>query len=210
MPNSHGKSIRNVNASLDSLSFDTTGYRYEGDTDGLRTWLTPEGDAIWLSFLPEPPDLPIQPQSCAELREFYRGRVCNEQVRMVEFGLRRVADITCIWTVLKTPQKPHGMLYMGFLTIPFAEFSFVITMLCKEYPITGAREAAWLLVASHEGRITFRDDGEPVGDSSPDDECYDKDFPKHPVSRLRRGLARIIATLQIQDRTKNEKRFELP
>ncbi len=38
---------------------------------------------------------------------------------MFEFSLPRLADTTCIWTALKMQRKPHGMIYMGSLLIPF-------------------------------------------------------------------------------------------
>ena len=123
---------RKPNASLHSVSFDTTRYRYEGEEDGHRTWFTPDGDGIGVFFFPEPPNLPGQARTSMELQEFYRGRVCNDQVKMVEFRLLSAADITCIRMVLKIPRQPHGITYLGSLTIPFAEFSFVIKMQCDK------------------------------------------------------------------------------
>ena len=201
---------RKPSASLDSVSFDTNGYRYDGETDGHRTWFTPDGDGIGLFFFPEAPGLPAQAQTSAELQAFYRGRVCNEQVNMVEFRLVTITGITCIWMVLKIPRQPHGMTYIGSLTIPFAEFSFVIKMQCEEHGITGVREAALFLIAQQQGTVQIAADGKLGGDWNPDDERYDTKFPDHPVSRLRRGFARIMATLRVQEAAKNARRFQLP
>ena len=57
--------------------------------------------AAWAG--PKPPDLPSEARTSSELQEFYRGRVCNDQVRIVEFRLPTVADTTCIWMILKIP-----------------------------------------------------------------------------------------------------------
>jgi|GEM_PF-2001091 hypothetical protein len=201
---------RKSKASLDSIRFDASRHRYAGEGDGQRTWFTPEGDGIGLFFFPEPPDLPAQARTAAELQEFYRGRICNEQVRMVEFRLPQVADLTGIWMVLKIPSKPHGMTYIGSLTLPFAAFSFVIKMQCEEHGITGVREAALFLKAGHQGKPIVDADGKFTEEWNPDDECHDAGFPDHPVSRLRREFAHIRATLHIEENTRHEKRFALP
>jgi len=39
---------------------------------------------------------------------------------------------SAFWMVLKIPRQPHGITYLGSLTIPFAEFSFVIKMQCDK------------------------------------------------------------------------------
>jgi hypothetical protein len=201
---------RKPNASLDSVGFDSARHRFGGEANGQRTWFTPDGDGIGLFFFPKRPDLPVHAKTISELQEFYRGRVCNEQVKMVEFRLSPVIDITCIWMVLKIPRKPHGMTYLGSLTIPFAEFSFVIKMQCEERGITGVRETALLIKAQEEGSVALAADGKLTGNWNPDDSRYDDKFPDHRVSRLRREFALIIATLQLREGTKNEKRFELP
>src|SRR4029434_6511308 len=201
---------RKPKASLDSVSFDVTRYRFGGDDDGQRVWFTPDGDGIGLFFFPKRPDLPTQARTSLELEEFYRGRVCNDAVKMVEFRLSPVLGINSIWMILKTPQEFHGMTYLGSLTVPFADFSFVIKMLCEEQGITGIREATLMLKAQQEGTVTIADDGKVSGDWCPDNERYDTMFPDHPISRLRREFASVMATLQIEKTTRNEKPFELP
>jgi hypothetical protein len=201
---------RKSNASLNSVSFDTTQYQCTGETGDHRTWFTPGGDGVGLFFFPEPPPFCGQMGTIAELQKFYLGRVCNDQVRMVEFRLLTVADTTCIWMILKISRKPHGMTYIGSLTIPFAEFSYVLKMQCEERGITGVRETALLLKAQQEGTVTRAADGKLTGEWNPDDERYDATFPDHPVSRLRRDFIPIMRTLQIQEGIKNERRLELP
>lgn len=201
---------RKTKASLDSVSFDTTRYQFEGEVDGQRTWFTPEGDGIGLFFFPMPPDLPPGAQSSSELREFYRGLVCKDEVQMIEFRLLPVAGVSSIWMVLKIPAKPHGMTYLGSLTIPFAGFSFVVKMQCEEQGVTGLRETALFLKGQKEGSVTLGADGKFAGDWSPDDPRFDDMFPDHPLSRLRREFGHIVASLQIQEATKKERPFPLP
>jgi hypothetical protein len=198
------------NASLDSLKFETVGYEFQGEADNRRTWFTPDGDGVGLFLFLKPPDLPTDAQTSAELQEFYRGRIGNDQVKIVEFRLQSVAGVNCVWMLLKIPRQPHGMDYLGALTNPFAEFSFVIKMQCEERGITGVREAALFLRSQQDGSVTLTPGGQLAGDWNPDDERHDSMFPDHPVSRLRRNFGRIIETLQIHEATKTEPRFELP
>ena len=101
-------------------------------------------------------------------------------------------------------------MYIGSLTIPFRDFSFVIKIQCQEQGVTGMREA--LLVAEALRNGTGRiEDGRfvPVG-WSVDDEQFDDKVPQHPLSRARRELRHIASTVQIEPRVKGDARFELP
>jgi len=196
--------------SLDAVSFDVSKYRYEREKDNERFWFTSSGDGISITFCPGPPSLPTTVNTIVELQQFYVGRVCNEQVRMAEFRISPVADVNSIWMILKLSRQPHGMDYIGSLTIPFADFSFVIKMQCDELGITGIRETALMLKARLEGKVAIGADGKLSGDWNPDAAVHDDKFPDHPISRLRREFAQIISSLKISDVTKRQKRFELP
>jgi hypothetical protein len=196
--------------SFDSIAFDTKRYRYQGEQDDHRVWFTPDGDGIGLYFFPKQPDLPVGASSAAEVQESYRAKLPDGNAKIIEFQLPSIDEVKCIWMILKILRKPHGATYLGSLTIPFAEFSFVIKMQCEERGITGIREAALLILAQKEGTVTISADGKLAGDWNPDDERYDTKFPEHPLSRLRREFAQIKSTLQINQATKDRRRFALP
>lgn len=200
---------RRPNASLDSVSFEVSRYTFGGEDGDQRVWFTPDGDGLGVFFFPKPPNIP-HVRTTSELEQFYRSSVCNEEVKMVEFRLMQVLDVTSVWIVVKTPQEPSGMSYLGSVTIPFAEFSFVIKMQCEEHGITGVREASLMLKAQQDKTVAVDDDGRISGDWQPDDVRYDEMFPTHPISRLRRELTSIIATVRIEEVTRNEKRLDLP
>jgi hypothetical protein len=200
---------RRSKASLDSLQFDTSRYHYFGEENGQRTWGTPDGVSIGLHFFDLPPNLPKHTRTSAELQEFYQKQIGNNGVAIVEFRIRPMADVPCIWMILRIPRESHGMIYIGSITVPFAEFSFVIKGQCEEQGITGIRETALLLTAQKEGKITLGENG-IVGEWNPDDECYDEQFPQHPVSLLRAEFRDIASTLKIQEAIKRERRFALP
>ncbi len=210
MPLFSRKPCGNPHASIESVSFDTTRYRFNGEANGQRIWYTPDGDGMGLSFFPVPPNLPRQAKTTAELQGFYRRSIGNQQVKVVEFRLLEVANVASIWMVLGIPQLSGAVIYVGSLTIPFAEFSFVIKMQCEERGTTGVREAILLDKALRTGAVTVDAGGKLKGDLNSDDARHDNQVPNHPLSRLRREFALIIASLQIQEATQREKRFELP
>jgi hypothetical protein len=197
-------------ASLDSIHFDTARYESLGNDEGQRVWLTPQGDAISLNFFAKPPDILPDAKSEADLQEYYRSSVCNEQIRMVEFRLARTAGMPCLWMILKIRQQPTGMTYLGSLTIPFADFSFVLKMQCAERGITGMRDTALFIKAQQAGQVTITDDGKVVGDWNADDAAYDALFPDHPLSRLRHEFPRIMESLVIDETVKGQNPFGLP
>jgi hypothetical protein len=144
MPIFSRKSSGKPQASIESISFDTARYRFKGNANGQRIWFTPDGDGVGILFFQVPPNLPRQTKTTADLQDFYRKSIGNEQVKMVEFRLLEVANVACIWMVLGIPQPSRAVTYVGTLTIPFAEFSFFIKMQCEERGTTGVREAILL------------------------------------------------------------------
>ena len=60
-----------------------------------------------------------------------------------------------VWLIVKAPQKPHGMTYIGSLTFPFRNFSFVLKAVCVEHGTPGMREAVVLerFLAERDERV---------------------------------------------------------
>jgi hypothetical protein len=198
------------NASLQSIAFDTTRYRAEGESADKRVWFTPDGDGVGLYFFNKPPDIPARLPSAAALRQLYENALREGPMQMAEFRVETLDGVACIWMVLKTLQQPHGMTYLGSITIPFADFSFVLKMQCTERGVTGMREAALVLKGQMDGSVTIAEDGKFAGDWNPDDARHDVLFPHHPVSRLRREFTHIKQSLRIDEHTKREIPFPLP
>jgi hypothetical protein len=196
---------RGPRASLDCITFDEKRYRLRGHIGGCRAWSTPDGGGFGIYFFPKPPDLPLRVNSAAELHHFHSKRVPSGQIGIVEVELVHVDGVLSVWTIFKLPQKPHGITYLGSITIPFSEFSFVVKMQCEERGVTGVRETALLMKAQADGTITVGQKGEIIGNWNPDDKSYDSQFPDHPLSRLRRELKLLLPSLRINGQTKKEK-----
>src|SRR6185436_4309139 len=126
--------------SLDSVAFDTTGYELQADRDGVRVWWTPQGDGLGLFYYPIPPDIGASLDSIGDLRQFYRRRARSAGLGVLEIELIRVGEYEAVRTLFKMPQQPAGRTYVGSLTFPFRDFSFVLKVQAQEVGITGIRD----------------------------------------------------------------------
>jgi hypothetical protein len=195
--------------SLDSVTFDAALYAFQGDDDGARIWFLPEGGGVGLYFFPCKPDLPAA-ASTESLREFYAAQM-GEQLQAVECRVVSLDGVRGIWLIAKgLDEQTGGAVYLGSLTIPFRDFSFVIKIQCEEQGVTGTREALLVEEALRNG--TGRIEGDrfvPVGWSF-EEEQFDERLPEHPLSRVRRELRHIASSVRIASTVKEEARLELP
>lgn len=202
---------QNNRPTIDSLTFDTSAWKYHAEKQPgkMRLWETPEHDAVVLHFFGIPPDLP-RGASAAELSAFYAKGLDGSSAKIVECTLGTVADCPAIQLLVKVPQKPSGMMYQMGVTLPFRDFSFVVKIQCQEHGITGTREAilfAERLKAGEKPNVTG---GPFLPNWNPDSPEYDKRFPDHPVSRLRRLLAAIKGTAKMDATVRTLPAFDLP
>jgi hypothetical protein len=195
-------------ASLDSVTFDVSRYAFQGDRDGGRVWFLSEGGGVGLYFFPMKPDLPSR-ASGEDLKNFYAAQA-GGKLQVVECRVLPLDGVSGIWLIAKGMNEPGGpAVYLGSLTIPFRDFSFVIKVQCSEQGVTGTREA--LLIAEALRNGTGRVEGDrfvPSGWSF-DDEQFDDRLPKHPLSRVRRELRQIASSIRIEPKLKEQPRFEL-
>jgi hypothetical protein len=197
-------------ASPDSVTFDASRYQFQGDRDGARVWYLPEGGGVGLYFFPRRPDLPAGAASIKQLRDSYTAQMAGK-LQLVECRVLPLDGVRSIWLLAKGRAEPSGgAVYLGSLTIPFQDFSFVVKIQCAEQGVTGTREA--LLVNEGLRKGTGHIEGDrfvPEGWSF-DDEEFDNRLPRHPLSRVRKELRCIASTLRIDPKVRDEARFELP
>jgi hypothetical protein len=197
-------------ASPDSVKFDASRYQFQGDRNGARVWFLQEGGGVGLYFFSCKPDLPMRAASVVQLRDSYTTRM-DGKVHVVECRVLPLDGVPSIWLITKgQDEKSRAAVYLGSLTIPFRDFSFVIKIQCQEQGATGMREA--LLVDEALKNGTGRVEGSRFVLSGPsfDDEQFDDRFPQHPLSRVRRELRHIASSVHIEQKVRNEPRFELP
>lgn len=175
-----------------------------------RVWETPEHDTVALYFFDIQPNIP----DCATveaLSAFYVSGVESAGGRMVECRLQEAAQRPAIRVLIKTPQQPRGWIYVGTLTLPFRDFSYVVKVQCPEVGMTGVREAVLADRRMAAGEMpSVGGPGPPFPGWNPDAPEHDADFPTHPVARTRRLLDHVARSVVLDETVGQLPRFGLP
>ena len=184
---------------------------FERDAGEVRVWRFSDGDALGVYFFNVEPDLPRY----AEFSSFVattREAVAASGAVLVECKLITLEHVPAIRQIMKAPQKPSGMTYLGAFTLPFASFSYVLKEQCEERGMTGLREAVLLDEALQNKTVTINPDSStPInGDWQPDSEKFDDRFHTHPLSRVRRHLRCIESYVKLDKAIHEHPRFPLP
>jgi hypothetical protein len=217
--------------SLNSITFDTSSLDFEGEHDGALIWYTADDDGIRLFHFSIPPDIEVNLGSIDRVRDYYRTFVMNHGAAIVEVDVLQIAGCQSIRQIIKVPQQPAGMTYIGSITLPFRDFSYVVKMQCMEKGTTGVRDSSVLSEKMNAGQVTFNEetmklqgwmqdpydssisyplssDGSICSYNISDSIQYDEYFPAHPLSRLRRRLDLIQKTLTVSQDVCSEPKFE--
>jgi hypothetical protein len=200
------------------LKFDAAGWEPQGLHGNVLVWHNAEGDGLGLYQFDLVPDLPAPLEDAKALLEGWpddnNGVILREIVELD--GLLAVKTIT------KHRQTPSGMTYVGSWIIPRAAFSYVIKLQCREYGMTGFREAVTGASALKSGRVTLNDNGETSGWATnpakvfaepwmytniAEEEVLDNEFPDHPLSRVRRFMGIIEPSIRVEDFVKRAPPF---
>ena len=206
--------LRNIfgkqSASPDSVTFDVSRYEYQGVRDGAKVWHTAEGDGLGIYFFRKRPDIPVGLASISQLRESYSSML-GDKFRIIDCFVQPLDEIPSIRLVAGGPDpKSGGAVFVGSLTIPFRDFSYVIKMQTYERGVTEMREAIWVEQALRNGTGSIQDGKFVAHGWSVDDEQFDNLLPKHPLSRLRQELRLIAESVRIDEKVKRAEPFDLP
>jgi hypothetical protein len=175
--------------------------------DGVRIWRFTDGDAVGIYFFPLVPDLPHARSQC-EFATMYAEMVFAAGAKIVESELVNLAGVRALRTIIKSRQSPSGMTYVGSVTIPLANCSYVLKVQCEEHGITGLRETFLLDKKLREGG-TVEAALEEIGRSADAPE-HDALFPDHPLARARKHLGFIASALYVDPRLLSVTPFGLP
>ena len=167
---------------------------------------------VGLYYFPLPPDILADLRSITAVRNFYRQIAKQSGAAIIEVERPEIGVCPTTRVIIKVPQNP-GMTYIGSITLPFRDFSYVLKAQCEEQGLTGIRDAAVSGEKMAAGEITldtetgilrgwlrdpydsFLNDGFEMNLSEGDE--YDDRFPDHPLSRLRRLLDHLQGTLRV-------------
>jgi len=189
------------------LSLDGDEARFEGNVDGVRIWRLADGDAAAVYFFPLVPDLP-RASSSTEFSEKYTEMVAAAGVRLIEYKVVSLAGVRALRSIVKVPQSPSGMTYVGSFTVPFSTCSYVLKVQCEEHGTTGVREALLLANRLRNGDMSEIAIEEVAQHA--DNREYDSLFPDHPVARARKHLEFMASAVRLDQRLRSVKPFGLP
>ena len=209
---------------LDSISFGTEEYSLQGDRDGVRVWHTPAGDGLGLFYYDIPPDIEAALASLEEVRSFYRRSAEDAGLGILEIELVSVDRCAAIRTLFKAAQEPTGRTYLGAITLPFRDFSYVLKVQCVEAGTTGIRDAVITMKLMESGEVEIDPDEPmmvgwledpydrslrgPMTRNKSEHPQYDEHFPDHPLSRARVVLDHLEKTLQVAEEVRSRPPFE--
>lgn len=206
--------------SLDSVTFDTIEFEPREERDGVRVWQTRAGDGLGLFYFQIPPDIPVGIDSIAEIRTACRRATLEAGGAIIEVDRLVLDGCAAIRQIIKVPQQPFGMTYIGSFMLPFRDFSYVVRVECPERGVTGCRDAmvwnqllqAGLVTIDDPFRGWMQDPYDPAATARlarnrADSEEYDAQFPDHPLSRLRPVLERVQETLRVTEELKQAPLF---
>jgi hypothetical protein len=99
------------------------------------------GDTLSINHFRLKPDIAADISDAEALRAFWRSRAEASGVAMLEVDPIRVAGLPAVRTVLKVRLQPRGFAFIGSVTLPFADCSYVLKAESVERGITGLRES---------------------------------------------------------------------
>jgi hypothetical protein len=211
---------------LDDVSFDSASLQYIGDRDGCRVWLTPTQDPVSLYLFAIPPDIAADTSQLAALRAFYRSHHASVGAVLISLETIRIDTCLVVSLITKIPQQPSGMTYIGSVTIPFRDCSFVVKAEAREHGTTGIRDTLVADEMMQAGVVSIDVEAglirgwtkDPYDSTLCDGpypnlseaEAYDARFPSHPLSRVRSLLKQITQSLQLSRQLRTLPPFVYP
>lgn len=198
---------------IDSLEFKPENCMLLESSLHERVWQQEQfKDTITLHFFDKEPDLPCKLSELSGLRNAYREGISSAGGGIISVDLVNINGLDGVETIFKLPQEGHGMSYLGAITFPFAQLSYVISIQCLEIGMTGMREAIVISKLMNSSQVSIdAESGQIISWSQDPYEPsfkgpalankaeapeYDLEFPDHPLSRLRRLLAETKTRLQ--------------
>src|SRR5438128_12287185 len=143
---------------FEDITVPTVGWTSIEPDVATRRWRNANDDQLSLHFFATAPDLPSTVHDLDPIRALYR-RMLGDSGGLVEVERTGLATVPSVRAIFKFPQSPSGMTYLGAVTIPFRDCSFVLKWQCLERGMTGVRDA----VAFSAVSPTVSSTGEVIG-----------------------------------------------
>lgn len=181
------------------------------DEPGCIKWQEPKGASMLsINFFELKPDIAVPIQDVKGMRDQYRQAIAGANGGLIKLEVEKIQGLPIIDLIIKLPMISFGMCYIGSMTIPFRDYSYVIKIESAEQGVTGMRDSVILSKLMSEENLTSDENGlqgwfkDPYEDSfkggilmnlseRPE---YDIKFPTHPLSIVRSKLHFIKEHLQ--------------
>jgi hypothetical protein len=210
--------------SLDSVTFDASGFGFHEESDGERVWATPAGDRVGFRYSALKPDIDADVRSVDAIRHVARSKAAAVGAAIIEVNITTLDGCLALRQIFKFPQQPHGMTYLGSLHLPFRDFNFMVKVQCHEWGLTGVRDSVILNEAWADGRVPSDAGGLHGWMHDPYDPAlnngfhynlseaseYDSRFPTHPLTRLRSVLGHLEQTIQVTSEVRRSPAYVFP
>ncbi|MCP4135951.1 MAG: hypothetical protein GY754_33590 [bacterium] len=127
-------------AKINYIAFDTLDWAKTESSKKQRAWTCSDYPAkLSIDFFNIPPDIPVSMNAINELRDFYRTMVIETGGGIIKVETDRVSDFPILEIILKIPAQ-DTICYVGSITIPFKDYSYVIKIQAADHGITGVME----------------------------------------------------------------------
>ncbi|MFF8845422.1 hypothetical protein ACF08N_22310 [Streptomyces sp. NPDC015127] len=177
------------------------------DLPGFRpvdhdVWANDEGDILSLHFFGLPPDLPASLDDGPALRAALTRLTAEAGGGLIEASVKTLGSLPALRQILKLPfpGRTSGQVFIGSFTVPRATCSTVVKIQAPERGTTGTREAMVMAQVGPTDYFRPHPYAPEVQGGLPfhaaDHAQWDAQFPDHPLSRVRRGLATLAEGVQ--------------
>ena len=209
---------------LDLISVETPNSIPNELSDNKKVFYLNDYDDLSISLFDYPPDITAKNDSELELQNGNWKVAYDSGGAIIEVKKVKLGSFDTIKTIIKIPMKPAGIAYIGSYTIPFKSFSYIVKVQCIEQGDTGMRDTIILEMMIRNGTVQLGEEQgimkgwmrDPYDDSIhlpymmnlSESEEFDKMFPKHPLSRMRKYLKHVEETIKIDESLLKEPKFE--
>ncbi|MCH8620486.1 hypothetical protein [Undibacterium sp. TS12] len=184
-------------------------WQLDKEDGNIACYRHPNGDMLSINFFALVPDIDASLDDLSALRNYYRKMSEAGGAGFIELDTLRICEIAAIRSIIKVRMQPSGLAFIGAITLPFSDRSYVIKFQSLEGNPTGMRETVVMANGDFHfdeetGKMKnwMRDPYDPVHEAdfmrnAADDESHDSLFPDHPLSRVRFYLRDIQQTLTV-------------
>ena len=206
---------------IDYISFNTHNYELNSSDSSKKVFYINDYDDLIVNYFDLPPDITAKDDSEKSLQDNYRNVAVEAGGAIIEVSKLKIDSYTVLKTIFKFKLSPSGVVYIGSYTIPFEKCSYVIKIQCPEIGTTGVRDSTVFELALKKGLVEISNKTVKGWMKDPYDENidlpymmnlsekeeYDKMFPEHPLSRLRKYLLDVEKTISIDKKLKDETKY---